>query len=315
MLWLGYESGHVARAVCARMYCARVRPIWPVNDGLTAARCVACAEQRATADARAEAVHVRGVAPAAAASLSSSWRLLHFNASSRNGDRVVTLRVTGETPPRIALKDFLECITDCAQSKITSLMNALKKELNRGMGSQRVQHFRFLTGRKEKASESSNPTALALVLAVLDLESVLHRLPVEHISRCRETGDLHRLQQHLRRETGVAQLELVVSAPVLVLEERVSDGTPPTPLTPRARTPSSSSSSGAQSVSEYPSEGPSSLDCEKSAFLFHTQLTVTVAAAAAQPLRWWVGALVPATDDSGCRHRWERHRLARGGRV
>jgi hypothetical protein len=75
-------------------------------------------------------------------------------------------------------------------------------------------------------AECEQPTP---VVSVADLGKVMPWLPPEHIARCRETGDLHRLQLLLRRETGVANVELASKAAVPLLpsglHRRPSGGT------------------------------------------------------------------------------------------
>ena len=145
--------------------------------------------------------------------------MVHFNLASRRGDRSVGLRLTEETPcARIALRDFLECITDAAvsetitEARLNQLLAAIKRELGK-----RIGQFSFLSAQEPSAGETTGPggaqknepSTKTEVVTVQDLDRVLPMMPAQYISRFRETGDLHRLQQVLRRESGCRALELI----------------------------------------------------------------------------------------------------------
>jgi hypothetical protein len=105
------------------------------------------------------------------------------------------LRLTWHTPPRIALRDFIACVTgDDAK--------AVKEE---------AKAARHSTLKQKAGKHTFGADAVEVaVLAVDALEHLMPLLPRESFSRFHETGDLHRLQQLLRRETAVQTIELRV---------------------------------------------------------------------------------------------------------
>ena len=137
--------------------------------------------------------------PFRALPLLSYQRLMPFACAT------AALRVTGHLMPRIGLKGFIECLIGSNTNSHNSIRNIVDLM---------TKVKRALLGRVTKHSfeDLSQPTGLIklLVVPVSELGSIMPLLPLDSCSRIHETGDLHRLQHFLRRETGVQTLELRV---------------------------------------------------------------------------------------------------------
>ena len=130
------------------------------------------------------------------------WKVLNFINSEPYEPS--DIRLTGEQPPRIALRDFLECVLDVetgSETKQKKVVKHLRKKLKKSA----VQEYIFVD---EKGQEDQTE-----VVALTELGKIFPLLPSELTNRVRETGDLHRLQKILRQETGVADIEMSVEAP------------------------------------------------------------------------------------------------------
>ena len=127
------------------------------------------------------------------------WRVLTFlNSEPYEASK---LRLTGETPPRIALFDFLDCVLDVSAGKQKSVVRKLRKDLKKDS----ITDYIFVEG---DGSEDRTQ-----VVTMLELCNIMPLLPDAYTNRVRETGDLHRLQKMLRQESSVVGIELSVAAP------------------------------------------------------------------------------------------------------
>eukprot|EP01052_Picozoa_sp_SAG31_P050787 SAG31_NODE_11754_length_1001_cov_0.957871_1_plen_310_part_10 len=138
-------------------------------------------------------------------------KLLAVNITLRFG--LSELRVTGDAPPRIALKDFIECVI----GKDTSSLNSTRGVIDlmakvRGALKKEVTKHTFAVKSSQSAVENfganATKTDKLFVVPVAELGRVMALLPLHSCSRIHETGDLHRLQRFLRQETGIHTLEL-----------------------------------------------------------------------------------------------------------